>query len=280
MRTPPATTPLVGLLASALNPQDEDDRWANGFTYSDVEGCSTGYITSKCDPQPGDRALPRLATPPDWEPYVVGTGVECSTFGWRAREWQAMARRALDAAAEFQISAELWTGAQSQTEGLGNRFLADVSTVDILTESGAVNLTHGLACLEQYLRDTLGGQRGMIHATAQTVTHWHGLDLIRFESGRLLTILGTIVVPGAGYDGSTPDGAAASDDDVWAYATGMVEVRRSEPDISPQEDDWHQIARSTNLVEVRAEQEAVASWNGCAHAGARLAIDVCDVGGS
>lgn len=275
---PPAAAPRVGLLVSARQPTDEDDRWVGGFRY-DPELCGTGYITSVCNPSASDRDLSAQPTDADWEPYVVGAGIQCSTFGFRARDWQAQARRALEAVAEFQISVELWTGTQATAEGLPNRHLADVAAVDILTETGPVGLTHGLACLEQYLSETIGGRRGMIHATRQTVTHWQGLDLIRREGNLLLTVHDTIVVPGAGYDGSTPDGAAAADGDVWAYATDIVDVRRAAAEIIGGPDATG-VDRDVNTTEIRAEQPAVASWEGCAHGGVRLDITVCGIGGS
>lgn len=275
---PPAAAPRVGLLVSARQPTDDDDRWVSGFTY-DPELCGTGYITSVCDPDASDRDLDASPTDVVWEPYVVGGGIVCSTFGWRGRDWQAQARRALEAVAEYQISHELWTGTQATAEGFANRFLADVAAVDILTESGPVGLTHGLACLEQYLSDTLAGRRGMIHATRQTITHWQGLGLVRREGNLLLTVHDTFVVPGAGYDGSTPDGAPATSGDVWAYATDIVDVRRSTAEIIGGPDATG-VDRSVNTTEVRAEQAAVASWEGCAHGGVRLDQVVCGIGGS
>lgn len=284
VNAPPAGPPRVGLLVSARDPlsnpsspADRNGDWRNGFAY-DPELCSTGYITSACNPGANDRALGATPADVEWDPYVIGAGVKCSTFGHRARDWPGQARRALQAVAEFQVSRELWTGVQAAAEGLPNRFLADVDNVDILTEEGAVGLTHGLACLEQYLSDCNAGQRGMIHATWQVVTHWMRFGLIERSGSLLTTVHDTIVVPGAGYDGTDPNGNVG-DGNVWAYATGMVDVRRdSDVDLFGLPEDT--IDRNLNDVEVRAEQLAVASWDGCCHAGIRLDVETCDVGGS
>jgi len=289
----PAAPPVVGLIVSARDPFAQaaglidisdgskvtpDGRWQNGFEYA-VELAGTGYITSQCDPQSADRALDEQLASPAWEPYVIGDGIKCSTFGWQGREWAAQALRLLNANAEFLISHEFWHGAIAVRDNLPNRFLADVANVDILTESGPTGLTHGLACLEQYLAD-MGGQRGMIHASRQVITHWLTLNLIERRGNVMFDPFDNIIVPGAGYDGSTPDGADASDGDVWAYATGLVDVFRGPVDYTGLPDDPAWIGRATNDVEVRAEQAAVASWDGRVHGAVRLDVTMCDVGGS
>lgn len=278
VQAPDVDTPRVGLLASALPPPDgEDDRWANGFTY-DPDFCGDGYITDPCSPGADDRATDTVGTAIVWEPFVVGAAIECSAMSYRSGDWEARVLRACRSVTEFQVSQELWTGDQAKISGWANRFLADVANVDILTEDGATGLTHGLACLQQYLTETNHGRRGMIHATRQVITHWASLNLIRPEGARLVDWFGNVIVPGAGYDGSNPDGAAASDGDVWAYATGMVTVRTTEPEVSG--DPVAQIDRDVNTLIVYAERLAAASWDGCAHGGVRLDVTVCDVGGS
>ena len=274
---PPAAPPRVGLLVSARTPTDDDTRWVNGFRY-DPENPGLGYITSICDPGATDRDLDDSSTDVDWQPYIVGAGIKCSTLGAAGREWDAQARRALDAIAEYRISRELWRGDQAQAESLPNRYLASAES-DIVTEAGPVDVVQGLACLEDYLAKTTGGRRGMIHANRTVVTWWMRFGLVRRDTGLLLTSVDTIVVPGAGYDGSTPDGADPVDGDVWAYATDLVDVRRSAIDIfgGPNASG---VDRTLNTVEIRAEQAAVASWDGIAHGAARLDVDVCDIGGS
>lgn len=278
---PPAAPPRYGLLTSAAPANDAPGtRWVEGITYDPETGVS-GYRTDVCDPGATDRAIAAPDGIVEWDPYVIGAGIRCTALAAPRQDWRARARRALDSQAEAQISAELWTGELAQEHGYPNRWLADVTSVDILTESGPVGLTHGLACLEQYLAECNGGQRGMIHATPQVATHWQGLDLLRREGKLLLTVLDTIVVPGSGYTGTDPDGNVG-DGNVWAYATGMVTVRRDDqvdyagdPLANPE-----QVNRSTNLVELRAEQLALASWDGICHGGVRLDVTTCNVGGS
>lgn len=273
---PPAGAPRVGLVASAARPNDPPGtRWQAGIKY-EPEGCDSGGIDNPCDSEELGAAAAANAEV-NWEPYVVYADYRCSAMGFNGKDWDAIARRRLEAAREFQISRELWTGDEAAAEGFPNRFLADVANVDILTESGAVALTHGLACLDQYLAERNGGQQGMIHATAQVVTHWLGLGLLRREGNRIFTVNDTIVVPGRGYTGGDPDGNDAASGDVWAYATDMVELRLDTVIVN---DPIETADRNVNTISVRAEQLALASWEGCRHAGVRLDVTVCGIGGS
>lgn len=282
VEAPRASAPRVGLLQSAVRTTQPDSVWENGIAY-DPEGC--GGVTTPFDPCDQTHTFPDGERPDDtveWEPYAVWESERCTGIAHdrtRLDRTRERVRRKLTSTEGFQVERELWTGEVATAAAFPNRFLADVSNVDILTEAGAVGLTHGLACLSQYLAENNGGQQGMIHATPQVVTHWAGLDLLRVEGARLLTIArGDVVVPGAGYTGSDPDGLGPEDGDVWAYATDMVEVRlgeRIETGADPV-----QIDRPNNVVDVRASRLALASWQGCRHAGARLDIVTCGIGGS
>lgn len=148
--------------------------------------------------------------------------------------------------------------------------------MDILSESGPVGLVHGLACLEQYLASNNGGQQGMIHATPQVVTHWASFRLLRREGNRILTFHDTIIVPSPGYSGNNPNGSIA-DDDVWAYATDMITVRLGEVQTFDLEDT---VDRDNNTIQTIAQRRALADWQRCRHGGIRLAVDLCDIGGS
>jgi len=249
--SPPAAAPRVGLLASALQPPSgEGERWGNGITY-DPETGQLGYRTDDCDPGDDDRELDARPDVVAWDPYVVGDGIVCTALAARGRDWRAQARRQLDAVAEYQISAELWSGTLAQAYSYPNRYLTNATgSTNVGTLTDAVE---ALAELEQYLSDCAGGQRGMIHAPREHVTRWVADGLIRREGALLLTYLDTIVVPGAGYDGDV------------AVATGMVEVRRGAATITGDPLGDGTIDRAKNTVEVRAEQLALASWDASCH---------------
>lgn len=282
LRTPipgPLAVPSpVGLIQSSPTVNDPPGtRWQAGFDY-DVEGCSGGHTRDPRDHSTKDIEAP--ATNPSWDPYLVWGGERCSTLGSAARDWQARARRLLAACEGAQIEEEFWTGAVAKAESFPNRYLASEDS-DVLTDSDEpTSLTDSLACLEQYLADCNCGQRGMIHATRQIVTHWTGLNLVRREGNLLLTIHNSIVVPGSGYDGSGPLGQAAAEGSIWAYATGLVEVRRDSDIQVLGGPNSEGVDRATNTMEIRAERLAVASWDGCCHGAVEIAASLCGVGGS
>lgn len=283
---PPASAPRVGLLSSAIRPDDGDDRWANGIAY-EPENCYSGAIDNPCDSDEKDSPAPNAEV--DWKPYTVYATYRCTALVARGKDWDGIVRRRLAATEGWQIEQELWSGFEAVAEGWPNHFLAMNPWVNILTEEGPVGLTHGLACLEQYLAENNGGQQGMIHATRQVVTHWQALNLIRREGQRLFTVHDNIVVPGGGYEGGPPGpvagaGGIAGTGNVWAYATDLVEVRLSPVKVfgSPDEPwQWDMTGDGTsNTAVIRAERMALASWELCRHAGVRLDVTVCGMTGS
>ena len=255
----PAAPPRVGLVVSANTPTSTDNRWEGGIVY-DPETGQLGYRTDDCEPGETDRDLP-VRGPVEWDAYVVGDGIRCSTFGINARDWRAQVRRQLEAVAEFQISSELWSGSLAAEHNYPNLALTDGGEA---IGTGNQDPIDSLALLEQYLAEQ-GGQRGMIHAPRSLVTVWTAYGMVVRDGGLLLTIHDTIVVPGVGYDAA----------DGEAVATGMVEVRRGEVVITGDPTtDAVSVDRETNTVEVRAEQMALASWDGRAHG--RVAVDLPD----
>lgn len=279
---PQAVAPRMGLLASALTPRSTEaqSRWENGFSYEDETCITPGAVLDACSP--GEFSTGTEPTEVEWEPYAVFADYACTALvatPERLSEIRSATRRRLQAVEGWQIERELWTGTLAQAQSYPNRFLADVDNVDILTESGAATPTDGLACLVQYLAENNGGSQGMIHATPQVVTLWTEANLL-YRLGNEIRVIATddVVVPGRGYTGGDPDGNDAVTGDVWAYATDMVTVRLG--GIIQFGADPSGIDRTNNRINARAERLAVASWSGCRHAGARLSVEVCGIGGS
>jgi len=96
------------------------------------------------------------------------------------------------------------------------------------TVTSALN---GLAILEQEIARS--GSGGLIHLSPGLATVLRSNYVISDERGEgvLRTGNGTVVIPGAGYvDGATPEvgGVDASGWEEWIYATGPIDLRRSE----------------------------------------------------
>lgn len=285
----PANAPNNGLLATSpyvIRDTSPQEWMAGGITYR-PEGCQEGTPEIPCVDDADNDFSTTPSTPPDsvsWKPFDLTVSEPCTTFGNATAggevdpDLRARAERLLSMDTERQIGDELWTGTLAQRAIVGdadfpNIWLADVANVDILTESGPVTLTHGLACLQEYLNTHNGGQPGMIHTTAQVATHWESFRLLRREGNKLLTLQDNLVVTSPGYTGSSPDGTVGSNN-IWAYATDMVRIY-----LGPIRTNLV-MDRLQNDLEVKAQRPAIAEWQRCRHAGVRLAVEACDTGGS
>lgn len=276
----PATAPRFGLLASVDSIIRNEFRWEGGIAY-EPEGCVEGTTLGICDP--AAMAAPTKPGEVVWYPFQLTIQEECTTSSGEPDNRRARVRRLLEMDTERQLGAELWDGDVAQVEDIPgtaepypNTWLANVGTVDILTESGPVALTHGLACLEEYLAQNNGGQQGMIHATAQTVTHWQTLDLLRRDNDKIVTVKDTVVVISPGYSGNSIDGTIGTDN-IWAYATDMVRVFLGSIQTFTNEEE---VDRDRNNIVVTAWRPGLAEWERCRHGGARLSLTRCGVGGS
>jgi len=72
---------------------------------------------------------------------------------------------------------------------------------------------------------------------------------------------GTPIAVGRGYIDARPDGdSAPSACQSWAFATGPVQIRRTEPFVNP-DDIAEALARSTNDVAFYAERDYLHTWD-------------------
>lgn len=280
VRAAPATPPLISLLTSAEIVREEGNRWEGGFSY-EPEACGEiGGVVDPCDV--GTMSVSNSTAQIEVEPFLAWTGDACSTFGFAARDWKGRVARKLAACESNFIESELWRGTQARASLWDNKWLANVAADDLVEGGSPLGYVDALACLEQGLADCNCGQQGMIHATSQIVTQWIAANLVTREGSTLYTYLGTIVVPGSGYDGSGPGAApfsapvVAVSGRVWAYATGMVQVRLGPVVISPN-DDSEALNRLDNTITVRAYRTASVSWD-CCHLTVPINAALCRVG--
>lgn len=119
----------------------------------------------------------------------------------------------------------------------------------------------------------------MIHAPRSIVTLWKNLNLVERQGNLILTINDTIVVPGAGYDGSGPDGQPAAANSMWVYGTGLVDVRLGTIEVvgGP---NAQGLDRTNNDIIIRASRMAAATFDPCVHLAVEIAASPCGIGGS
>lgn len=254
--------------------------WAGGVTWA-PEQCGEGgaYDASSCPPDDPDIDIPGSPDIVEAMPFTVWAGDRCSPWDLD-RPWAERARRQLAAVQSHLVAAEFWTGEIAQASDWPNRFLASPDS-DVLT-AGAEEPLQALACLELGIARAGKGRRGMIHATPDLVTTWQAGGALRREGGVILTVLDTVVIADAGYDGSGPNGELAADGSVWAYGTEMIGVRLSPVRMVPDVEGITSanIDRSVNTVLARAERDAVVLWDGCVHVAVEVDLALCGIGGS
>lgn len=280
---PRPRAPRFGLLPSALvlpgdSPGLSPENSNNSRVFNGVEVWAyPSDIPDAFDTCAGESSPPNVKSDgelpdnPSFPGYTLNVPVTCTARSLHDQaQYSDRAMAALEAGRGWQIERQLWTGDLFPTT---QPFLAD-SHADVLWGGNPTNPANGLAILEKAV--AASGRFGWIHATWDIVSTWSAQYQI-FQDGPVLrTILGTIVVPGAGYDGSGPAGEDTPDaSQAWAYATGPVEVRLDQPYLVPAQlkEAITFSPVSDNSITYRAEQNAVAYWDDTLHAA--VLIDRC-----
>lgn len=288
----PAAPPPISLLTSApvLEGSALPAHWENGISWDpeickldlDVDGdfpvwwvcadeggqTASEFIDAQVSANTGTKPVPDNPDVRTYRPWTARGTDFCQSMN-RQRDRQGRARRNLEANLSAIIENELWSGQIATAASFENDFLTSSPS----SLGGPHGYVTALAELEQALAECVTGDR-MIHAQPRLVALWarNGL-LVRSASGRRLeTLLGTIVVPGAGYDGSGSGLAAGTIETSWAYGTGLVRVLRSEVTVTPS-NDAEATDRSINDVTYRAERTVAAIFDGCCKVGVQADHD-------
>lgn len=234
-----------------------DEYWLNGVTpwlYPNAlpgthDPCATGsQVTSKsagtviADPNAGNT----------FGAFTVYDAATCTAY----REW------GVDDEFKRRISAQLaatesWAVGREFEQGLrvpSNPYLAKAGAT-IAGVATAVTPRVGLGQLERAIANT--GRAGVIHAPVEIVTAWATTGQVFHDSlsGQLQTTAKlTPVVCDSGYQGVPPsDQSANTGTQLCAYATGSIDIYRTEMFLNP-EDIAEALDRSSNTVVYRAER--------------------------
>ncbi len=179
-----------------------------------------------------------------------------SDDAYQARIQAAYVARAVEtfaASESYAIEKELSQGIALP----GNPYLSDANA-QVLASGATVSPRIGLS----YLLNALGatGRNGVLHATPGVVSAW-GMFRAYHEAGVLYTTEGTPISEGQGYIGAQPAGESAPTAvHEWAFATGPVDVRRSQAVIYPGTVS-QAFDRATNLLTYRVERTYLVDWD-------------------
>lgn len=292
----PAFTPLPNFLwDAAQHPSAGDPHWQQGVTW--MERCGgAGTLYEECIAVTGTGGTPaaqgtmasnvtqvnRGATP-----FTVYAEFDCSPVG--QDYLQDKAEEALAKMEAFQVTRAFWTGTAGYTgtpPGTAQTtvwpHLAANATLDdpqgIRLQTAASPLVTGgedpavaLGQIESSLAQCYGGQ-GVIHIPYAALPSFTSRMLILPESpgGPLRTLAGNLVVPGVGYTGSSPAGAAPAAGTAWIYATGAVFGYRSDVFVRQFPDTFD---RSENTVKAVASRTYLFGFE-CCHYAALVTLGV------
>jgi hypothetical protein len=206
---------------------------------------------------------------PEFSPITVYEPITCTTV--QVGDQAAFRARAVTTMAAVEgrvVENELLTGSAS---GLVNPFLADGNgtfpNLDVATTA-----VEGLGLLEDEI--AASGRQGLIHASPAMAARLHFNQVVELQNGVWRTVNGTVLIPGQGYaGGASPAGhAAATGTEEWMYASGPVDVRRSDVFTVP-EDVSQAVDRELNIVTYRAERYYLADWDTAVQAA--VLVDRC-----
>lgn len=213
----------------------------------------------------GEKSFGTPKAPPEFRALTLSLPITCTAQQVPDQAaFRARAVAALAAKESYGVARALMSGADLD----GGRFLAD-SGATFPNGTSATRPNHAIQVLEEAIAET--GELGLIHCSPMLATALLGNGFaISDKTGVIRTINGNVVIPDSGYVGvSTPESAPGvlSGTEEWTYATGPVDIRRSEIFTTPA-DLAQALDRSlgatmgrSNTITYRAERYSVTVWD-------------------
>lgn len=295
---PPPLAPIYGLLATATAPAqgvrivpDADERgierWMNGVEVYPYPPDQGSVFDTCAGSGPVPKGFGDDLEHPQFGAFTAYVAQTCTTYKvWNQDEFKARAVLALTAIESSIVAREFKTG----TVLTANPHLGD-GTGTFPNGDVATSFWDGMALLEDAIADT--GRMGLIHCSPGLLTaaaakygwnYWHDV-----KGGVIRMISGTPVVPDQGYKGGgAPIGHAAPvGGQEWIYATGPVDIRRTEVFVTP-ENVSQALERGTggaentparpNSITYRAERYYLIDWDTELHAAVLVdrCLDTCE----
>lgn len=242
------------------------ERWLNSVeVYPYPVDVPEGWDACASASTRGEKSDGTAKAPPEFRALTLSLPISCTAqqvpddAAFRARAVAVLA-----ATESYGIARALMSGENVD----GGRYFAD-SGATFPNGTAATRPNHAVQVLEEAIAET--GRLGVIHCSPMLATALLGQGFaISDKSGVIRTINGNVVIPDAGYVGasmpeSAPDPLSATEE--WAYATGPIDIRRSEifttPDTRAEALDRGLGATNDrpNTFTYRAERYSVAVWD-------------------
>jgi hypothetical protein len=209
------------------------------------EPCSDGTFRVKDDES--EMLTPRF------DAFVVYKAVTCSAMGLSdPGELFDRAEAVLDATVSAGVEKALAEGVDLSS----NPFFGD-SNVDVLNSGTAVKASVAQSLLEEAIGTTC--RQGMLHYTPAVLAALQPWPTTGLERESLVSVNGTPVVSGMGYqDVTTTDLTSPDPTEDWVFATGPVKVYMGPVRLDSVREN---LDRSDNLLTFRAERYVLALWD-------------------
>ncbi|MCA1844557.1 MAG: hypothetical protein LC792_15470 [Actinobacteria bacterium] len=250
-----------GLFSAAVPQPTPDGHWElGGVQYESTGTCAKPvgweYV---CPPAvPVNKASSLGFETLTGDPFTEVLGIKCDLPGHTLDEFATRVRAAFLACVETRVETAFWTGDQGNEPHLASGVYDAATNPDgvvvVAPADAPLTLTGGVAAVESYLGQNLCG-RAYLHAPRGLAAFAsRSMLLVDPATSRMRTPLGSRWVFGGGYAVNTgPDGVAAPAGVAWIYATGQVNLWRSDVYLNPDDLRYGFNTRS-NEVEIFAEQ--------------------------
>lgn len=248
---PPIQVPTAGLTNLAHLPAIPDERWLAGYTYR-TEYPTLARSRSQNTATLGTNVIndrgPELI---DTIPIALTIVDEHSAFNFNLEDLPKRAERILEAFTSRLLERELWTGEIAIEDDLPNRRFESDDTIDV-SPGTAPSPQDAIAIIMDAISEA-GGSDGMIHMPRSTAIRTPEA----WKNDETLDKYGFVIVSGAGYPGTGPDGTGTG----WVYGTAIVNVRLGPIELVPEE--IGQATRtSDNKIMYYAQRFAAADFAG------------------
>lgn len=275
----PTFTPLPYGLLSTLDfaIRTPDTRhWEAGVQWESL--CAEGSTTfDECFAVTGAAELdvtppgPRTATA-DYErrgatAFTVYSKLDCSAPGFWDR-MNADGEATFTQSEQWQVERAFWTGLAANRQVVYPHLAEDTALIvndglvtlqtAVTTVTGSVlDVVEGMGRLQATLADCYDGV-GVIHVPRSLEPALTNANLIVREGNRYRTSQGNLVVLGAGYPGTAPDGTTPVNS-AYVYATGAMFIYRG----PLRRTSGELFDRDDNLATVEVERTYVLGWDCC-----------------
>ena len=278
--SPPEIVPSYGLL-EAVKPENapKEDQWIRGFAQE--WDTTVQSLKNWDDTDSTEGAVVSGGTITyfnDVKPFFIEIEEVRSALSFNAFDRIARLGRQLEGMTQKAMETELWDGEVRKGESHANKALSAASAT-ILNGGTALSPRRALALLGYEMGAVShAGEAGVVHMTRDVAmllsTSSGDAFMYDEQEQKLYTKNGALVVIGAGYSGTGPDGAAnatASSTNKWIYGTGTVRTYLGDIDVvNDNLSQAYDVSGNANDMRIKAIRPAAVYFDTSIHLAVRV----------